>query len=246
MLKRIFESLKSLLRPLILRRLGRPPCPAPVPGTALARISLQAAADQAQLPCAERLGQLRDLTASALSCALRPGEEGPPRARPSLRGRWKKDMADLAMICVDMLLLDRDLFPGLPVTSQGLAGLVDEERMLTEMAAIVADLLNKLKDLLRARRDELCTHTQMIVDTAASLSAAPLLTDEQRDRVKLVAGPILDHVNKRNGKVRQVRQHNRHVKKWTEAKLAEAQQELAVAQAENQVLRGGSIKDVRE
>ncbi len=235
MLKRIFTALSSFVRPHLPAMRRRSAAPREVPHPA----APQPEGSSAHLLRTDLLGKALD---EALRLALRPGEQGPPARAPRLRGRWKKDILHLAMICSDMLPLAPALFPGLPATPEGLRRLVKEVTMLENMVGCTRQFLKKLERLLAARKDELCSATQAIVDTVEGLSNAPLLPAEQRDLVKFVAAPIRAHLRERNGKVQQKRRHRQHIREQIAAQVAEVREELERVQVENHILRGGSAQ----
>ncbi len=239
MLKRLLNALRSLFRRFRSSCNAQEPLPAP-----LVPIQPRAPIVPSDQPRTERLQSLDQALDNALSFALRPGEQGPPEKRAKLRGKWKKDIPDLARACARWIDGDLDLFPGLPLSPEELVALVDEVRLLENMIHLVRRFLRQLENILAARKEELCDSTHVIVDTIQGMSRTPLLSPEQKRRINLIAKPVLCHIEERNGKVRQVRRHNRHVQQQAEAKVAEKREELARTEAENHVLRGGSLKDV--
>ena len=167
MLMRICKTLFSFLRPqrpaVRRQRAAAPPAAPPEkPREVVPR-------PECSVSHVARTELLTGTLNDALVFALRPGEKGPPAKAPRLRGRWKQDTRHLAMICGDMVALAPELFPGLPVTTEGLCSLVKEVTMLENMVGRATQFVKKLERLLAARKDELCSGTQLIVDTVEGL-----------------------------------------------------------------------------
>jgi hypothetical protein len=81
----------------------------------------------------------------------------------------------------------------------------------------------------------------MIRPNVLGLAGVPLLDADLKKRVDAMAGPLREHLARRDGKAREARRRNRALKQQGAAQVAALQAEQRRLQQERHVLRGGSL-----